>query len=72
MPDFPERASRAFAAWRLLNRTRDFPAAGAVIMAHANLSPFEVDLLATVEETMQAAWRKQPPAQAEEGESDER
>lgn len=66
MPDLPAGAVGAFDAWRLLNQLRDFPAAGSVIMAQARLAPFEVGLLATIEVTMQAAWKKQPQPQQDE------
>jgi spermidine synthase len=61
VPGLPEGAGRALACWQRLNQLRDFPAAGGVIMAQAGLGRFEVGLLATIETTMQAAWKKQAP-----------
>lgn len=66
MPDLPEGSERALACWQRLNQLRDFPAAGAVIMAQAGLEAFEAGLLATIETTMQGIWKKRAPA--EEGE----
>lgn len=68
MPDLPDGAERALACWQQLNQLRDFPAAGAVIMAQAGLGMFEVGLLATIETTMQQAWRAQQAPHGQGGE----
>lgn len=67
VPPVPVEAARVMQTWQRLDALRGI-GGGAVIMAQARLTPFEVDLLAAVEGVVQEARQGTSRAAAGEGE----